>query len=459
MKFMKKVVLLCLLALGAQPVHASEWIYTFRPGDTLWDLCEKYIAARDCWEKVAERNQVKTPRNIKPGTRLYLPISWLKVLPASATVLSTRGNVYLKRADSKERVVLSGGAEILVGDTITTDEGTATLQFADESILIVTPGSEVEFDTLTLYGESGMVDTRVRLNRGRARAKVRPTEGPASRYEILTPAAVAAVRGTDFRVVSEDKDPPEMRTEVLEGNVAVANDAGAQNLAQGYALKAVSGQSPESPVKLLGAPVLISEMPETLSAFPWELRWQAIKGAVAYRLQLYREGLIFDDLLLEQKLSVARYNIPKLPEGNYKTLVSAIDGDGFQGMEAAYRMTVVAPQEIKPPEVTVSIGEENGVRSLHWQWDAIEGVKHYRVAVSADQQQPAGEQQKHFEVMDNQFIQGISEPGIYRLKVAPVVGEQTLAFSDEAMIRVRDENAPPVWVQAIVGITLLIIIF
>lgn len=447
-----------LLLMVSQQAAANEWIYTFRPGDTLWDLCEKYIAAPDCWKKIATRNKVSEPRQIKPGTRLYLPIAWLKVLPASAKVLSTRGDVTVKRADTEDSVALDDGAEILVGDAVITNEGTATLQFADESILIITPGSEVLFDTLTLYGESGMVDTRVRLNRGRARARVKPVEGPASRYEILTPAAVAAVRGTEFRVVSEATDPPQMRTEVLEGKVAVANDEGEQNVEQGYALKAVSGESPAEPVKLLPAPALTSALPETVSAFPLGISWRPIDGAAAYRLQIYRSGLLFDDLLQEQRLEKPAFAIPKLEEGKYEVAVRAIDNNGFEGMEATHSLNVVAPREFRPVTVDVSLQSDNGNQSLVWQWPEVEGAGKYIVEVTAENGQ-AAEQRKRIEVVDNRFVQGVSEPGVYHLKVAPVSGGQVLAFSDAATYKIRDANAPPMWVQTVVGLTLLIIIF
>ena len=447
-----------VLLMVSQQAAANEWIYTFRPGDTLWDLCEKYIAAPDCWKKIATRNNVDEPRSIKPGTRLYLPIAWLKVLPASARVLSARGDVTVRRADTEEPVTLDDGAEILVGDAVITNEGTATLQFADESILIITPGSEVLFDTLTLYGESGMVDTRVRLNRGRARARVKPVEGPASRYEILTPAAVAAVRGTEFRVVSEATDPPQLRTEVLEGKVAVANDAGEQAVAQGYALKAVSGESPAAPVKMLPAPVLTSVLPETVSAFPLALSWQPVDNAAGYRLQIYRTGLLFDDLVQERRLTSATFAVPMLEEGNYEVAVRAIDKNGFEGMEAVYNLVVSAPREYQPVTVQVSLQSDNGRRSLLWQWPEVEGAGKYLVEIVADNGQ-AAQQRKRIEVVENRFVQGISEPGVYRLKVAPVTGGQILAFSDEADIRVRDENEPPIWVKAVVGLTFLIILF
>ncbi|MCG8315108.1 MAG: FecR domain-containing protein [Pseudomonadales bacterium] len=457
MKLIKPLLFLWLVLLYSPQTYANEWIYTFRPGDTLWDLCEKYIAARDCWKKIATRNQVQEPRQIKPGTRLYLPISWLKVLPASAKVLAKRGEAELWRAEADTSVPLAVSMDIVVGDKILTKDGTVTLQFADESVLIVTPGSEVEFDTLTMYGESGMVDTRVRLNRGRAKAKVKPTQGPASRYEILTPAAVAAVRGTAFRVVSESSDPPQMRTEVLEGNVAVGNESGEQALEAGYALKAVSGEAPAEPIKLLPPPLLQENLPEELVAFPWFLQWQAIDGASSYRIQLFKKGLLFDDLIKEARVSDSGFSISRLEQGRYDIVVRGIDPEGFEGLEAVYTVSVVSPVEMTPITVSANLVNNDENKAIMWVWPNVEGVEKYQLYLLADTSQ--GQQSKTIEVIGNQFSQGVTEPGEYRLKVAPILKGQVLSYSDEERFHVRDENEAPLWVKVIVGTLFFFAVF
>ncbi|PIE40705.1 MAG: hypothetical protein CSA49_07215, partial [Gammaproteobacteria bacterium] len=361
MSLLKKTLLALIVCLASPNLYAEEWQYTFRPGDTLWDLCARYIAAPDCWQKIAKRNKVSQPKHIRPGTRLYLPISWLKVLPASVKVLSVRGDTQYIKAGSNEPVQLEKSAQILVGDKIITADGSVTLQFADESILIVVPDSEVIFDTLSMYGESGMVDTRVRLNRGRAKAKVKPAKGPGSRYKILTPAAVAAVRGTEFRVVSEDVQPPQMRTEVLEGNVGVANDGGEQSLAAGYALKAVAGKKPSEPIKLLPAPVFPALLPETIRAFPWKLHWQKVSGAASYRVQVYKKGIFFESLAMEKGVTSNEFSVPELNAGDFRLAVRAVDERGFEGFEADYHVTVASPRTVDVLSVSSQVmsGEGN----------------------------------------------------------------------------------------------------
>ncbi len=345
-----------LLLLGGGAVRADEWVYTFRPGDTLWVLCNTYVAEPDCWNKVALRNEIINPRRISPGTKLYLPIAWLKVQPAKAKALTVEGGAVIALEDGKFKAIEKGDT-FSVGDHLYSREGSFLLEFADSSQLMVKAGSEILFDTLTLYGDSGMVDTRIRLNRGRVRAKVTPSKGRGSRYEIVTPAAAAAVRGTVFRVSSAEGELPVMTTEVLEGNVNVGNDQGDQPVEAGYAVKAEKGKAVLLPQALLPAPTLTPEvekrLEEVVSVFPLKLEWQSIDGANAYRLELFNiEGGIEGEVkgverfVLEDKLIVTHKALSLLKEGLYKINVRAIDSNGFEGVDKTVEFVVLSPREV-----------------------------------------------------------------------------------------------------------------
>ena len=341
-----------LLLLEGGTARADEWVYTFRPGDTLWVLCSTYVAEPDCWNKVALRNEIANPRRISPGTKLYLPIAWLKVQPAKARVLTVEGEPVIALDDGKFEIIKKGDA-FIVGDHLYSREGSFLLEFADGSQLMVKAGSDVLFDALTLYGDSGMVDTRIRLNRGRVRAKVTPSKGSGSRYEIVTPAAAAAVRGTVFRVSSVEGDVPVMTTEVLKGNVSVGNDQGGQSVDAGYAVKAEKGKAVLSPQALLSAPVLMpnvaQRLAEIVSEFPLRLEWQSIDGANAYRLELFmiEDGVKGDErFILEDKLIVTNTELSLLNEGRYKINIRAIDNNGFEGIDETIEFVVLSPRTV-----------------------------------------------------------------------------------------------------------------
>ena len=92
------------------------------------------------------------------------------------------------------------------------------IQFADGSIVTIQPNSTLKLDALSLYGGGGMVDTKLRLQQGGVAVKANPQHVPGNTMQIFTPTAVAAVRGTDFRLLSESKTT---RQETLQGRVGL----------------------------------------------------------------------------------------------------------------------------------------------------------------------------------------------------------------------------------------------
>ena len=63
------------LGILLMPMSAvsSEWIYSVRPGDTLWDLCKTYTTKIDCPTKLGERNHVSLPKRLPPGYLIRFP--------------------------------------------------------------------------------------------------------------------------------------------------------------------------------------------------------------------------------------------------------------------------------------------------------------------------------------------------------------------------------------------------
>ncbi len=210
-------LLLCvlLMSLFTGSVFAHEWIYTARPGDTLWDLAEKHLTSVGYTPHVQKLNNIQNPENLTPGTRIKFPIRWLKVQPETARVVFASGAGMLIDGEDKSETALAADLELQTHDVLKTEQGGgAIVEFADGSRLTIRENTTVEMDALSAYGVTGMVDTRVRLTAGRVKADAVTATGPASRYEIRTRAAVTAVRGTAFRVSAFGEVG---RTETLEG--------------------------------------------------------------------------------------------------------------------------------------------------------------------------------------------------------------------------------------------------
>jgi len=161
------------------------------------------------------------------------------------------------RAGGRRPRALQAGEQLHIGDTVETEgDSSITLEFADASRLQLREYSRLRLDQLSRYGHTGMVDTRLRLQQGRASNRVTPARGPASRYIIDAPTATSSVRGTVFRVSAGD-DAHAGATEVLEGKVQVGNPHGQRLVHPGQASRSAgSGTAPEAVSGLLPAPRL-----------------------------------------------------------------------------------------------------------------------------------------------------------------------------------------------------------
>lgn len=374
-------VVLAALLLGlvaAAPVSAEDWIYTVRPGDTLWQLTDKYLDGRRYMHQLQEYNNVANPRKIPPGTRLKLPIAWLRIQPAPAKALVVTGRVDLVRRDNAAVVPVGVGTGFTSGDRIrTAPDSSVTVGFADGSRLLVQQGSGLTFDTLSAYSGTGMVDTSLRLDRGRVENRVMPPKGPASRYRISTPAAVAATRGTRFRVNVDDSGEL-MRGEVLESAIVVTGGGVEKELPEDFGLVAKAGEPPSEPTPLLPAPDL-SLVAVLHGKLDLALEWPALAGAEAYRAQLLdsREQLLVD-MVTEQ--SSATLRAPA--DGKYRLRVRAADNLGLEGHNAARLLLVKVlpdPPVVRQPADGVAL-----LKPPRLQWSIAPNATTYDVQVAAD---------------------------------------------------------------------------
>jgi len=115
----------------------------------------------------------------------------------AGTVSQLSGSVQIQRAGAT--IGAASGVSVDVGDRIVTGAGAhAVILLSDQSRMEIGPSSNVTLDQFTLTG--GTATTRVGLLSGALRSLVNAgtAGGAAANYEVHTPNAVAAVRGTDF---------------------------------------------------------------------------------------------------------------------------------------------------------------------------------------------------------------------------------------------------------------------
>ncbi len=360
------------LATQSLPAHAAapvaptaaatatpELLYTLVPGDNPWTVSARYLNDMSLWARVVKLNDIRHDRQLRPGQVLRIPVAWLRTEPASAEVLHHHGAVELLSVDGQTPAARTG-LKLGAGTRIVTGaQGSVSFKLEDGSVFLVRPDSEVLIERLARPllpvspGSGPRMQLSLSLTRGAVDNLVN-SQKAAGRYEIKTRAAVAAVRGTEFRVSTDGEST---RTEVLDGRVNVGNAQGQALLPRGSGTLTRTGAAPEAARPLLAAPWL-DAVPALVERFPIDLPLSRVSGAVRYRSQLVPTGTR-QVLLADQVADAARVRLPDMPNGNYLLQVRAIDAQGLEGLPAQRALHVHArpfpPMPLQPqPEGQVT---------------------------------------------------------------------------------------------------------
>ncbi len=359
---------------------AGEFIYRTRAGDTLIGLAARLLREPQRWRALQLRNRIAEPRRMPLGSAIRIPYDWLRVTRQSARVVERVGTVTL---DGRP---LADGTAIDPGATLeTAANASVTLELADGSIVVLKPSSLLRVERLQRIDGAGADEASLQLERGKLETQVKP-RGELGRFEIRTPAAVSAVRGTEFRASFAEASAT-ATTETLDGAVAISGvgsgiGAGASvEVRGGFGTSTERGQSPREPVPLLPAPKLDGLAPRNDRA---TLRWQfePVPGATAYRHQLSRDSQ-FRALVSDAVTTTPSSRVDDLPDGHYWLRVRAIDTVAIEGFDATVeleqRRRLEAPTPTEP-----AAGARRGSASTRFAWTALPGATHYRFQLARE---------------------------------------------------------------------------
>ena len=355
------------------------WQYTVRPGDTLIGLGRQYLRDPDEWTQIQQDNHIAQARQIPPGTVLRIPAHLLREQPASAQLTQAFGGVRWRAQaqqawqNAQPGQTLSAGAQVQVPEG-----GSAVIELANGTRLSLQPGSELALDTLSLYANGLMADTRMRLQQGQVEIRDNPRQLPNQNLRILTPSAQAVVRGTQFRIGA---NADATREETLGGAVDL-QAAGAQvRVDAGQGSLARLGQPPLPPVRLLAAPDL-SGMPRVFEQLPLRIPLPKQAGAASWFGQVLAEN--DPAQVLAQKTSTGgTLNVADLPNGRYLLRLRAVDINGLQGLDATREFTVFA-RPFYPMLTAPAAGGTVRVARPPLAWSQVLDVARTRLQVAAE---------------------------------------------------------------------------
>ena len=362
--------------LAAQSETVPEWRYSVRPGDNLIQFAKRYLVNPDDWPVLQRLNHIKAPTRMMSGSVLRVPLNLVKQGAAAAQVVLASGQASIVQADNR-LLTVTKGQQLTAGMVLATGENSKLdIQFADGSVMSMGSNTRLTLDTLSIYSGGGMVDTTVRLQQGRTEVQANPQHVLGNKMRIITPSAVAAVRGTTFRVSA---DGVIMRQETLEGKVALIASEQEVAVDKGFGSLSEAGNAPLPPVLLLPAPTT-DALAIKLEALPVRFAMAEQAGAVAWLGSLASDEK--HNNIVAQHVSQGRDLVfADLRDGDYYLVVRAQDKNGIEGYDSMHKFTLNA-QPFAPLATAPKAGQT--IREAHplLSWSKNEVADQYLLELS-----------------------------------------------------------------------------
>ncbi len=377
---MRKLTAVLFIFILSSPFNsnAKDWVYVVADGDNIWNISKRYLVDINKFKQVQSLNNIPVAQQLQPGTVLRIPLEWLKKHAAHVNVKSLSGSSQVISEGIKSEVSLT--TRFTLGDELRVAKGaTITLLFADKTEITLSDDVLIEFDHLSQYGKTGMVDTRLRVQSGKVEVRAQKQNGAGARLDIQTASAITSVRGTIFRVGLDTSQTDNSLIEVLEGRVAVANETNTVDVKQGFGIKVEKGKPLQQPVKLLPAPKILN-LPATVTQQNQVVSWQAVNLAHRYKIQIATDTH-FSAITWQQSQESNATTLPNLPDGRYFIRISAVAKNGLEGLTAPVAFTV----NLYPSSPTLTAVDSIFISATEALiWSEVEGIDYFNVQIAKD---------------------------------------------------------------------------
>ncbi len=368
-------------ACNSHAAEQEEWTYSMAPGDNLWTITTRYLNdGVRYWKALIRLNKITDPLHMPPGTKLRIPLQWLKVEQAIVLVRDVYGNATFTGEQQASPKALKTGMILAAGDQVMVGEGAnVLLEFADLSRLFLSSKSQVKLTSIKKLSSSGLADSQVKLIQGRVENSVKTKN---TRFQITTPSANTAVRGTSFRVAVDQSNTNISRVEVLKGVVNTRGSGSEQAIKAGFGTTVARGEAPRPPVRLLPPPE-INEPSSYSRKLPVDIKWQMIAGAKNYRIQI-REAAEEQTVVIDETTSMVRFSTNLLEDGHFIIAVRAIDSAGLEGKNAERALHLDARPQ---PPLAISPKANETVRTelISFEWTSPPQGESYHFLLAENQ--------------------------------------------------------------------------
>lgn len=351
-------------------------------GDTLINLCNDYLEEPDDWPKVANANfHIKDPDLIYPGQKVSIPAILLKGVPGGGRVTFLKGSVDIQRSDEEPWEILAPGEQLTEGMRVRTGEdGILEATFEDASTFYMKPGTCLQVSKAR-KSETSSVIGELFLEGGRIITRIKKATGSEPRFKIQTPSAVAAIRGTEFRVAHDLRDN-RTRVEVISGLVSASGRQRKVLLEEGTGTVVKKGRDPEKPVELLPPPSL--DAPEPLyRKMPIELHFKTNRGTSAVGVLLARDPEI-KDVIRDIVAGPETAAMTDIADGTYYLQITSIDRKGLESLPSG-AIPIHVRVNPEPPFVQSPVsGKEYKTVAMEFSWLNVKDAVGYRMQIGED---------------------------------------------------------------------------
>ncbi len=362
-------------AILATHTTAAEWVYTLRPGESFPQALKGLLAPAYTSQQLAAYNHLKSPARLAAGDSLKIPVTWLAHQPEPATVVGITGQGQIQHFGTTRREPLRPRQLLRVGDQVFIQQGNATIRLADKSVIRLDTATHMVFNRLTRLGRTGMVDTLLRLERGKLSTEVTPLVGQGARFEIQTPSAIAAVRGTAFSLQTQ---PGETRLQVTKGRVAFGPQGKTRQIPAGYSATVLTRGAGSLEIRKLPPAPQTSALAASINRLPAKLSWTD-DGAQLHQVDIYDKST--GHRVISEQTSSQEYSLDYLDNGSYDVRVTALSSRGVAGMPSDQSIDInlqaSAATDLNPGKDTRL---DNDMPEFRWQFQGNNEVGRIEIA-------------------------------------------------------------------------------
>lgn len=320
-------LLLCLL--GAQPQALAELtvpVHVER-GTNLIHLARDYCHTRQDWKTIAKKNALKPPYLIIEQTEIAIPLSLLKVTHLQARIATVHGEVTKTSSQSASQPV-EKGTVLNSGDTLVTGQDSyAHVIFPDHRYLRLEPRSRLTIDYMIKLTD-GNIKIDYTLSTGRVINTILERLQPNDSHIIRTPVAITGVRGTQYRIKTENAQISTIET--LSGRVKVAAGGESITLHKNQGTSVTKGAPPAPPKALLAPPEGLP-VKDYYRVLPAIIPAPSHDRAKQLRLRITKDDQGIDTIKELYAAPGASFVLDAMEDGSYYSFLTALDGEGFEG--------------------------------------------------------------------------------------------------------------------------------